>query len=857
MKQLKKQMIFIFIITILLSSHLIACYGKIEAGRRMRKSHLQRKSTFKKMKRRREGEEDNKKDEEKTDQEKFEDEYKVLVTTGRLLSRDAIETFRNKWEEKIDSNEVKGKVKNLLLRRYETSMNRFRKMFSKSKNNDEILSTLILDFSKFKSNMYNEVYKDKQQEMCKFSEEVENLYNDRLKDLSVDISGAFSNENLYNFKTVVDKFKDFTEEVGKKYPGEEIKDTIKAKLDMIEDLEKRKTQLNDNYTKFSKEKVELLKCLSDDQKTEEDIKNKIKTIKEMFIRSFDMFTAEANKYKDEFLLLINSENEFIDLKGEKNTCKKLSIDLHNKISEIEKLFNFKYEKRDEAEITDAVNNFSRKKEDLWNECKDDNLKKEMEEEFKNAVKEFQEWVKEKKTDIQDAELMKKDTEKTDLFSLKDLFNLRTSLELDPESASFEEGQKLIDKEIPSLILYTTPPKFCWKKADLGYMPTNCPPQYVRRGAHCVMECDQIAKKRKKSCVDGYKPNGWFTCTCKDRKSHTFMVNPFTKDLLTNFNNDVTCNKPTHWHHGALCYKRSCPHFLPDYVNCGIGACAATKADCKAEVVKLVLNVIFGFTKFVITILTLGGGVIAQTALVNNVIASDKITITLETIVNTAKSLIKIIIDLLIEHFQEKHANKHATKTEKQQALDLNKLQSENFEEELMKNEDIYKESLEEALDNEAEGGLERLVEIGDHYFAQVVKNPKKRDWLITKATDKLYNAYKDKLENTYEAVGHKLKDEIKDKVKEYVKENAKPEKRAASFWKRQRDKIVQAFKNFIGQYKNCSEKGKAVESDKYAKYRRELECTKAIVGTIAFFDSTGFLGIAAAFMHPKCPEEED
>ena len=211
-------------------------------------------------------------------------------------------------------------------------------------------------------------------------------------------------------------------------------------------------------------------------------------------------------------------------------------------------------------------------------------------------------------------------------------------------ASTDKAKVLKDAAIRGLAA-SMPPSFCWKKADVGTAPTNCPTAYPdRSGALCYRNCEAIKGEHGftgdkanykfhiwggvcwEDCSqfsDG-TPGTWLDkgLTCNKAGTGWHFKRSFITSSKTNFNSGVNC--PAKMYKGlALCY-RDCTSI--GYKNCGIGACSIYKTTCYKEVAKMVWKSFVGVLKFIGFVLSFGASTAVTSALSEIQEVVDKIEI---------------------------------------------------------------------------------------------------------------------------------------------------------------------------------------------------------------------------------------
>jgi len=158
-----------------------------------------------------------------------------------------------------------------------------------------------------------------------------------------------------------------------------------------------------------------------------------------------------------------------------------------------------------------------------------------------------------------------------------------------------------------------PPSICWKKgADVGIIPTGCPPNYFRHLALCFENCRPgFSFDGGALCIKGCPPDTTtypLTCThwqFPPWKIWTVGRESYFPHSITNF--QAPCNDG-YYKGGALCY-RDCGKIGMN--NCGIGMCSADGPSCGAGIATMVTDFLVGLAKGVSFVLSFGTSSAAQ------------------------------------------------------------------------------------------------------------------------------------------------------------------------------------------------------------------------------------------------------
>ena len=360
----------------------------------------------------------------------------------------------------------------------------------------------------------------------------------------------------------------------------------------------------------------------------------------------------------------------------------------------------------------------------------------------------------------------------------------------------ENIETILESELSQTIMETLPPKFCWKKFEWGYIPKNCPEGYTREGALCFQTCNEAAKLRNYVCNEegGFKMFAYAFCHCGSSLTNWFFINYFSNQVLTNFNEKITCNDNTHWHHGALCYTKNCEVFMPGFVNCGIGACTSSSAVCFGEILRMFWKTIVGIVNFSIFIITLGVSSPAFTILKKTVAQIGSNRITTNHVVNAVKTVVNAALGYEIGKIQ------------------VNASKPESY--------------------------VDKISQ-GKEWVSHIYNDPNKRRYAIDRATKLIMRRYSfsDKFRNK--------EDVVKDIIEKRLKHEADQEYPLF--------KGLNFFRSFTDSISKCSSLGLSLDED--SLLAKKVECAKFLVQTASNMDPTGLVGIAAAFIYPPCPDQ--
>jgi len=149
-----------------------------------------------------------------------------------------------------------------------------------------------------------------------------------------------------------------------------------------------------------------------------------------------------------------------------------------------------------------------------------------------------------------------------------------------------------------------------KGADVGVIPTGCPPGYFRHLALCFENCRAGHHFDGGALCIGTCPGGFttFPLTCtRWWPPKTTGRGVYAPHSITNF--DAPC-QDGYYKGGALCY-RDCNRI--QMANCGIGMCASDSQACSAGITNMVVGFLSGLGQAVGFVLSFGAGGAAMSA----------------------------------------------------------------------------------------------------------------------------------------------------------------------------------------------------------------------------------------------------
>ncbi len=75
--------------------------------------------------------------------------------------------------------------------------------------------------------------------------------------------------------------------------------------------------------------------------------------------------------------------------------------------------------------------------------------------------------------------------------------------------------------------------------------------------------------------------------------------PLNMERLTNWTRPF--RSENEWHHMGLCYRSNCEKLMPEFKNCGIGACSLDSWEFGHEIINIVFGSLAGVKLFILTL----------------------------------------------------------------------------------------------------------------------------------------------------------------------------------------------------------------------------------------------------------------
>ena len=714
------------------------------------------------------------------------------------------DTLLNNKSEWIRFNLSKKNLLELVSKDVETSLilktNSYKDIFERSIFNFDN-DLMKFEFNRFKSDF-----------LIIFERNFGHYFNQRLRKINESFYDI--NMSLDNFKIIVEQFlEDFYSEDDsiKKVPNESFKDIVLS-VNLFKEVIYGQKELEIKYKSFEFDKKILLENLINKNLSLKEIKQNLKIIEQKYKDMSENLNPHDDKDKiKNYLDFVNSELFIENTYKEVEKCYSLSIKFMVEANDFQNLtqdVNF-----NEIQSYEIKLNNLKKHENFWENCQIPETKHKIKDNYELTVRLAEENFKK----ITEIILQKKLEERKKIsFSIENdeensllMKTIKTQNEFDSfydSEVSYDQKlenlkkfeteniQKILESELSQTIMATLPPKFCWKKFEWGYIPKNCPEGYTREGALCFQTCNEAAKLRNYVCNEegGFKMFAYAFCHCGSSLTNWFFINYFSNEVLTNFNENITCNDSTHWHHGALCYTKNCEVFMPGFVNCGIGACASSSSSCIWEIVKIFWKTLVGIANFSIFIITFGASSPASVALKKTVAKIGSAHITKTHVVGAVKTVINAAV-----------------------GYGIGKMQAKGPESEYV--DQISK---------------------GKEWVSHIYNDLNKRRYAIDRATKLIMRRYSfsDKFRNK--------ENFVKDIVEKRLKHEA--DKEYSSF--------EGFFRSFTTSVSKCSNSGLSLDEDSLTV--KNVECVKILAETASTVDPTGLVGIAAAFIYPPCPDQE-
>jgi hypothetical protein len=168
------------------------------------------------------------------------------------------------------------------------------------------------------------------------------------------------------------------------------------------------------------------------------------------------------------------------------------------------------------------------------------------------------------------------------------------------------------------IMTAAPANFCWKPTTKNHViPTKCASGWHRWGAECFKTCRSgtywvWGGTCWDRCASGYADHG---ATCYWSLFSWYFKGHYWASRRTNFDSISKCDTADQYKGGALCYKDCSTYgkIGSSMVNCGIGACSSTGAQCASTIFNMIFEIGMSIASIAAMVFTAGAAAPATAA----------------------------------------------------------------------------------------------------------------------------------------------------------------------------------------------------------------------------------------------------